>query len=97
MAEPVSLLMLQFLEWVAIRPRTYTEAMDGWRTSCPRLSVWEDAVFGGLIEVHRDGSKVAEVVLTPRGRAILQGNHPRGAVQTSQGIEAKPAAGLGNP
>jgi hypothetical protein len=71
MPEPVSLLMRQFLDWVASRPRSYDEAMDAWRTSCPRLSVWEDALIEGLIQVQQ-----AEVTLTPRGRALLDRNQP---------------------
>jgi len=71
MPEPVSLLMLQFLDWVASRSRTYAEAMDAWRTSCPRLSVWEDAQIEGLIELEGGSSKQALVKLTPRGRAVL--------------------------
>jgi hypothetical protein len=67
MSDSVNLLMLQFLDWVASRPRTYTEAMDAWRTSCPRLSVWEDALIGGLIQVT-DG----EVRLTLKGKAIRE-------------------------
>jgi hypothetical protein len=43
-------LRLQMLEWLLSRPRTYAETMDAWRTSCPRLSVWEDACIDGLIE-----------------------------------------------
>jgi hypothetical protein len=69
--EPVSLLMLQFLEWVTSRTRTYAEAMDAWRTSCPRLSVWEDALIGGLIQLEGGTSQQALVRLTSRGRAIL--------------------------
>lgn len=75
MPEPASLLMLQFLDWVASRPRTYHEAMDAWRTSCPRLSVWEDALIGGLIQINRGGAThQGEVLLTPSGRALLTGN-----------------------
>jgi hypothetical protein len=69
MAEPISLLMIQFLEWVASRPRTYADAMDAWRTSCRRLSVWEDAQIAGLVQIG-----VGSVTLTPRGQAILVGN-----------------------
>jgi hypothetical protein len=72
MPESVSLIMIQFLEWVASRPRTYADAMDAWRTSCPRLSVWEDALIDGLIQVNGD------VTLTPRGREILDGHPPPG-------------------
>ena len=72
MAEPVSLLMLQFLDWVGSRPRTYGEAMEAWRSSCPRLTVWEDALIGGFIQVNCGGTlRQGEVTLTPQGRAIL--------------------------
>jgi hypothetical protein len=67
------LLLRQFLAWVAARPRTYGEAMDAWRTSCPRLSVWEDATADGLIELGAGASSQAEraVALTVRGAAML--------------------------
>jgi hypothetical protein len=71
MSEPVSLIMRQFLEWVASRSRTYAEAMDAWRTSCPRLSVWEDALIEGFIQFEGESSQPAVVVLTSRGRAVL--------------------------
>jgi hypothetical protein len=75
MPEPVSLLMFEFLAWVASRPRTYDEAMDAWRTTCPRHTIWEDALNDGLIRVARGGAPhQAEVTLTSRGQAILDGN-----------------------
>ncbi len=40
-------LTLQFLAWVDEGPRTYGEAMEAWRSTCPRLSIWEDAVRDG--------------------------------------------------
>ena len=51
MSDSPSLIMIQFLSWVADRPRSYAEAMDAWRTSCPRLSVWEDAVIEDLVRL----------------------------------------------
>ncbi len=67
--------MIQFLEWVASRPRTYAETMDAWRTSCPRLSVWEDAIIDDFVQVKTAGpGQEAVVALTPRGRAIVVGN-----------------------
>jgi len=72
---PSAGLRLQFLAWVAARPRTYAEAMDAWRTSCPRLSVWEDALGDGLVRVQaRDAATQGEcaVSLTARGRAALR-------------------------
>jgi hypothetical protein len=68
-------LVLELLAWVAARPRTYAETMEAWRTSCPRMPVWEDATAGGLVEVvARDGGfREHQVCLTARGRAFLQG------------------------
>jgi hypothetical protein len=70
MAEPVSLIMIQFLAWVADRPRTYPQTMAAWRSSCPRLSVWEDAIVDGLVRVENGNGRA--VVLTERGREILK-------------------------
>ncbi|KAI1691538.1 hypothetical protein DDE05_21450 [Streptomyces cavourensis] len=64
--------LAQFLIWVSEHPRTYADIMDAWRTSCPRLSAWEDATANGLIDLtrgHASGPAVA--VLTPKGRAWL--------------------------
>lgn len=68
--------LLQFLAWVAARPRTYAEVMEAWQTSCPRLSAWEDATAGGLVRV--DGADApsqgqAAVLLTEAGAALLGG------------------------
>jgi hypothetical protein len=48
--------------------------MDAWRTSCPRLSIWEDALADGLVEVGQNPGVMRErpVTLTKRGRALLQ-------------------------
>jgi hypothetical protein len=66
-------LTLELLRWVAARPRTYGEAMEAWRTSCPRMPVWENATGDGLISVvSGDGiGSSAAVRLTPTGRAAL--------------------------
>jgi hypothetical protein len=75
MPEPVGLLMLEFLSWVSKRPRTYAEAMEAWQTTCPRHTIWEDALIDGLIQVERNGAPHhLEVALTARGRAILEEN-----------------------
>jgi hypothetical protein len=74
MPESVSLLTREFLTWLASRRRTYAEAMDAWRSTCPRHTVWEDAFADGLIQIEGAGSvRQAEVTLTPRGRALLDG------------------------
>ena len=65
-------LVLELLVWIAARPRTHAEAMDAWRSSCPRHTPWEDALIAGLIElVSASSSRQPEVVLTVRGRAAL--------------------------
>ena len=68
------LLMLQFLSWVSNRRRTYADAMDAWQSTCPRHTVWEDAIIDGLIELNRtDIAHEPQVVLTARGMAYLNG------------------------
>ena len=72
MNPPVSLIMVQFLNWVAEREPSYAEAMEAWRTSCPRLSVWEDATLDGLVRLQADADGRSLVRLTARGRAALE-------------------------
>ena len=43
MPDPVESLVLDLLEWVGTSQRPYSEVMDAWRTSCPRLPIWEEA------------------------------------------------------
>ena len=72
----INALIVELLAWVAARPRTYGETMEAWRTSCPRMPVWEDATSAGLIEVLPSGGagmSAAPVRLTPSGRAVLAG------------------------
>ena len=66
----VESLILDLLDWVASRERTYAEVMDAWRTSCPKLPVWEDANDRGLVAtVQENGREVVRV--TPLGQALL--------------------------
>lgn len=76
MAESIDLLMLEFLTWVAARRRTYDEAMAAWQSHCPRQTIWEDAIIDGLIQLGRaESPHNPEIALTPRGRALLNGNN----------------------
>jgi hypothetical protein len=64
-------LILDLLEWVGARDRTYAEVMDAWRTSCPKLTVWEDASDRRLVAVANSGGR--EVVrITAAGHALLE-------------------------
>lgn len=83
-------LVLDLIEWVAARPRPYEEVMDAWRTSCPRLTIWEDAVEQGLVaREDRDGG-CPVVRVTPAGRAFLEAH--RGASHESP-VNPPPAPG----
>jgi hypothetical protein len=70
MPDSPSLILIQFLLWVSDRPRTYRQTMEAWRTSCPRLSVWEDAILDELVRIETGEDRA--VTLTPRGRAMLE-------------------------
>ena len=69
-----SLSMIQFLAWVARRPRSHADVMDAWQSSCPRLSIWEDAVIDGYVCFV--GDQARSVALTPAGRAVLAAQEP---------------------
>lgn len=74
MADTLDPLVLDFLEWIAREPRTYAEVMEAWRTSCPRLTVWEDAVDRGFVARKLARGQGAQVELTPAGRVFLTRN-----------------------
>jgi len=60
--DTVEVLILDLLEWIGSDPRPYAEVLEAWRTSCPRLPVWEDANDRGFIARHhepRDGALVS--------------------------------------
>jgi len=71
---PAGYLTVQFLTWVSEQPRTYGDAMDAWRTSCPRLSIWDDAIRDGLVRMEKGdgGMRQSLVLLTSRGRVVLK-------------------------
>ena len=56
---------VQLLAWIAEQPRRYAETIEVWKTSCPRLAVWEDALADGLVRVDR-----GQVLLTEAGRRV---------------------------
>jgi hypothetical protein len=72
MVDPiVEALILDLLDWLKARDRSYEEALDAWRTSCPRLPVWEEANDRGLI-ARDDGKGRSIVRVTASGRALLE-------------------------
>jgi hypothetical protein len=74
-ADAVDALILDLLEFVASDERTHADVMAVWRTSCPRLPVWEEANDRGLVaRVHENGR--ALVRITPDGLALLERRRP---------------------
>jgi D-3-phosphoglycerate dehydrogenase len=72
--DPVESLILDLLEWLGTTPRPYAEVMDAWRTSCPRLPVWEEANERGFLARHRVTGTGEFVTVSATGRAYL-GQH----------------------
>lgn len=69
-ADPLPTLVLDLLEWIGTDARSYEEVLDAWRTSCPRLPVWEEANDSGfLLREYRGGALMVRV--SPKGRAHL--------------------------
>ncbi len=64
-------LLRDLLAWLAPGARPYGEVMDAWRTSCPRLPVWEEANDRGFI-AHDHAAGRATVGITQAGRAFLE-------------------------
>jgi hypothetical protein len=65
-------LVLDLVEWVALKPKPMDVVLDAWRTSCPRLPVWEDAVdHGYLSRTYVDGKGVT-VSVSDVGMAFLK-------------------------
>jgi len=71
MSETVEALVLDLLEFVASGERSYADVIEVWRTSCPRLPVWEEANERKLIARERVNGKEM-IRLTPEGAAALK-------------------------
>jgi hypothetical protein len=75
MKDTVENLILDLLEWVERKDRTYQETADAWRTSCPKLPVWEDANDRGLVETASANGR-SLVRATPAGLTLLREKRP---------------------
>ena len=72
MPAPRETLLLDLLEWLGKGPRPYGDVMDAWRTSCPRLPVWEEANDRGYVVRRRAPSGGILVSLSPSGAEHLR-------------------------
>lgn len=71
-AASIEPLILDLLEWIGPGARPYDEVIDAWRTSCPRLPVWEEACARGYVVRHHAPGGVAEVEVSEAGRAHVR-------------------------
>ena len=69
MPDPVEALIINLLEWIGPESRPYSEVIDAWRTSCPRLPVWEEANSRGFITHEHQAGVGVFVSVSPAGRA----------------------------
>jgi len=76
-SETVDNLIIDLLEWIGPDQRPYSETMEAWRTSCPRLPVWEDATDRGFIERRREPGRAAFVVVSESGAEHLRQSRSR--------------------
>lgn len=72
MAETINALVLDLVEWIARAPRPYAEVIEAWRTSCPRLTIWEDAVEAGYVARHNRAGAGSIVMVTAAGERLLR-------------------------
>jgi hypothetical protein len=78
----VETLVVDLLQWMANGERNYEEVMDAWRTSCPKLPVWEDANDRGLITRERVNGRTI-VRVSPLGLALLEKARPTSSLSGS--------------
>jgi hypothetical protein len=76
-SDNVDALILDLLEWIGPSPRPYVEVLEAWRTSCPRLPVWEDANDRGFITRHAAPGRGALVSVSATGAEHLRKHRAR--------------------
>jgi D-3-phosphoglycerate dehydrogenase len=70
--ETVDSLVLDLLEWIGSTPRPYDEVLDAWRTSCPRLPVWEEANRCGFVSRQHHPGQGVLISVSAAGEAHLR-------------------------
>jgi len=74
MTDATDPLVLDLVEWIAREPRLYSEVIEAWRTSCPRLTIWEDAVDHGYVAREPVAGIGVRVTVTDGGEKFLRAN-----------------------
>lgn len=76
MTDTIDTLTLDLLEWIGPGRRPYAETLDAWRTSCPRLPVWEHATDSGFIARYHEPGTPALVSVSSAGVEHLRRHRP---------------------
>ena len=74
MSKVVDALILDLLEWIGPNSRPYAEVIEAWRTSCPRLPVWEEANEQGFLAHHHQPGQVTYISVSALGVEHLRKN-----------------------
>jgi hypothetical protein len=88
MSDTVDSLILDLLEWIGSDCRPYDEVLDAWRTSCPRLPVWEDANERGFIRRHYVPGRGPCISVSVAGQVHLQ-DHRAACVARGEGAKSR--------
>jgi hypothetical protein len=72
MSETADPLVLDFVEWIAREPRAYAEVVATWKTSCPRLTIWEDAAERGYVSREQIAGFGLVIAVTDAGVRLLR-------------------------
>jgi hypothetical protein len=83
MSDTVDSLILDLLEWIGPDWRPYAEVLDAWRTSCPRLPIWEDANDRGFVAFRYEVGQGRFVSVSVAGRKHLHDHRPRSTAASS--------------
>jgi hypothetical protein len=92
MGKDLDPLILDLLEWIARASRSYADVLDAWRTSCPRLTVWEDCIDRGYATREHHAGREVMVGLTQAGRDFLRAHGRMASDQQAGDVVATEAA-----
>jgi hypothetical protein len=81
MTDTIDPLILDLLEWIGPEARPYSEVIEAWRTSCPRLPVWEEANARGFLEQQHEPSRGTYVSVSSLGREHLRRARPGNGIE----------------
>lgn len=80
MTDTVEVLILDLLEWIGPESRPYNEVIEAWRTSCPRLPVWEETNERGFLEYRHEPGHGTYLSVSARGREHLRAARPNSLI-----------------